>query len=198
MPPPDKPLSTTPNGRPKHQVSHQPPRQCAGLRHGIPFAFPPVLHYGLHVLQCPLYQRIDMREQRMSPGRQRILDPRRHLGVHRAGDVPVVLQRAQRHRQHLLRYVRYLPLQLLEPYGILARFVQSINDQKRPFVAKPGQNVPYRAIGKHRTLYLCPLHNIMFFRLLHKGNQISFKQQKTFFKKISSGSHLYPTMVTST
>ena len=101
----------------------------------------------------------------MRPFGQRIFHSGRYFGVYCAGDIAVLLQGAQGYGQHLLRDVWNFALQLLEAHRPTAGLVQRIKDQKRPFVAKPGEDIPYRAIGKYSIFYCCSVHCLVVFQI---------------------------------
>ena len=142
--------------------------------------FFPVLYNRILVFQSPFCQRIDVWKQRTCPPSQRIFHPWRHFGIYGTGDIAVIFQCSQSNRQHLLGYVGDFALQFFETYRSLVCLVQRVYDQKRPFVTKPCQDIPYRAVRKYGVFYCCPVHNIMYFNSLYKGKQIPFKRQETF------------------
>ena len=91
------------------------------------------------MISRPLHQTADELPERRAERRQRVLDARRHLRVHRPRDEAVALHPAQRHGQHPLADSVDSPSDLVEAQR--AGVAEHVDDVDRPFVSDAGEDV---------------------------------------------------------
>ena len=89
-------------------------------------------HHIFAVFGAPCGHRFDNRFQRVADRCQRILDPRRDLGINLADNQPFFLQRSQVRRQNLLRNVAQRPFNFAKP---LSAVHQSLDNLHFPAVS---------------------------------------------------------------
>ena len=98
-----------------------------------------------------------------------VFHARRYLGVCLAAYEAVALERAQHGREHFLRYVGNVALELLEPHRCAVAFVEREQYEQGPFAAYSGKDIAYRAVREKLVA-----NAVLRVRFVHAGMLVFF------------------------
>lgn len=93
-------------------------------------------HHLVEVLLRPAHEAFEHGHERLAGGRERIFHARGHLGIDRAAHKVVLLQVAQRLREHFLGTIEHFAVKLAETQRAGRVLVEVIEHEERPFVAE--------------------------------------------------------------